>query len=160
MSIFRTMFVPEHYVVSSREVVDVTALPEYFDRVFEQVSEIFHSAGVAPASSARGYTFSPWTDTVDLASGFLVSEGHIDAVEAAIPAGSAIQVHRIPELTVVATSHSGSYEGLAQAWQGLIDRVRGTGREIGHISWEEYVTEPAPGADPKDMITDLYLGLA
>lgn len=151
---------PAHVLVASREIISSDNMQEnmqqYFDRAFARAMEAIHSVGVDPAGPARSYYFDWLPDGVDLAGGFPLAEEHVEAVEAAFPD----LIVRIPESRVIVHRHQGPYDQLGEAWQKQIDHVEHLGLQTGPVFWEEYVTMPSPGADPADMITDLYLTIA
>ncbi|WIM69921.1 GyrI-like domain-containing protein [Corynebacterium suedekumii] len=156
MSDYRTVTVPAHHVLASRETISADAMVDYFDRAFTQAARTLAAAGLRPTGAARAYYFSPPTDTVDLAGGFVVPGDGLDAVTRAIDPASGLAVHLIPESRAMVTSHHGGYDGLPQAWQELVDHAHAQGEELSAPCWEEYVTMPTPEADPADMVTDLY----
>lgn len=156
MSDHTTATVPAHVLVASRETIPTATMTDYFDGAFTRALEAVRSVGAEPAGPARAYYFSPLTDVVDIAGGFPVAGEHVAALAAAHPE----LVHRIPEHEAIIRRHTGSYDGLAGAWQELIEHVHTLGRPIGPVFWEEYVTMPTPEMDPAELITDLYVTLA
>lgn len=160
MSDYRTVTVPAHHVLASRETISADAMTDYFDRAFTRAARTLAAAGLPPTGAARAYYFSPPTNTVDLAGGFVVPRDGVDAVTRAIGPDSGLALHHIPESRALLTSHHGGYDGLPQAWQELVDHAHARGEELSAPCWEEYVTMPTPEADPLDMVTDLYQPLA
>lgn len=155
MSEHTTATVPAHVLVASRKTIPTDNMTGYFDGAFTRALEAIRSVGAEPAGPARAYYFSPLTDVVDIAGGFPLAEEYAEALATVQPD----LVHRIPEHEALVRRHTGSYDGLAAAWQELSDHVRSLSRPTGPVFWEEYVTMPTPEGNPAELITDLYATL-
>lgn len=62
----------------------------------------------------------------------------------------------IPAGRVVTVVHRGKYDDLGGSWQRLAEWATDAGLSLGDLMWEVYVTEPRPGDDPADMVTELF----
>lgn len=66
---------------------------------------------------------------------------------------------RLPAGRIATISHMGPYDGLAQAWQSLMEHIAADGHTTRLPFWEVYVT--APGTiDPNSLRTNLVTLLA
>lgn len=129
-------------------------LREVFDSSYGAIGAAIGAGSVTPAGPAIAWYSGDPAGEFDLAIGFPlaqplaepVGEGDLRIVHDHLPAGS-----------YAALSHVGSYDGLAGAWERLMQDVReGGARPVG--PWGEvYVTEPSPEADPAAMRTDLLV---
>jgi effector-binding domain-containing protein len=131
-----------------RGVVPVAALREFFDVSFRDLARTTADQGVALLGPAFALYRGPFGDTVDLEVGFPVdrpvrSDGHVVA-------------GRLPGGPVARTTHSGSFDGLGDAWARLAAWVREQGRTPSPERWESYVTQPSPDMDPRDLRTELF----
>ncbi|MDO5511311.1 GyrI-like domain-containing protein [Corynebacterium sp.] len=147
---------PAHAIIAIRETIATAEMPAFFDRVYTRLGDVLAASGAHPAGPARAYYHTPLTDTVDVSAAFPLPAEQVAAVEAEAPD----LVHHLPDVTALTMRHHGAYDSLGNTWQELVEAATATGREMGPLCWEEYVTEPSPEADPADMITDLYVTLA
>jgi effector-binding domain-containing protein len=131
-----------------REVVPMSALAPFYDRAFSVLPKTVAGQGVAITGAAFGYYFGMPGETVDLAAGFPTDR----PVE---PEGGVI-AGELPGGRVARVVHTGSYDGLGEAWQALGAWIGEQGLTPGGEFWEVYVTEPSPDMDPADLRTELY----
>ena len=134
---------------------DITS---FFDRVFTAVPAAIHAAGVVPAGPAFARYNSHPTDTVDIEAGFAVSEPYEGASEVSVGEDGVV-AGELPAGRVATATLRGGYDLLSAAWPEMIGWVMSQGEHPGEVSWEVYVTEPTPDADPAAMITELYCTL-
>lgn len=156
LTVFEAASVPT--VVVEAKNHPMADLPSLFDRTFTGLFPALESAAVdivGPAFSL--YTRQP-SDTVDIQIGVPVSAGltrsldlggDLRAVPAELPGGS-----------VAATSHIGSFDGLAGAWEAFTDEIHAAGLHPGLPFFEVYVSEPGPDVDPATLRTDLFVCLS
>lgn len=133
--------------VIAGEAVPMTALRDFYDRSFGQVSEVILRQGLRHTTAGFGRYFGEPTDTVDLEVGFgtdreVQPEGEVRA--SVLPAGRAARV-----------VHVGSYEGLGESWGRLYGWIVDQGLTAADWMWEEYVTMPTPETDPEELRTVL-----
>lgn len=69
--------------------------------------------------------------------------------------GAEIVPSELPATRLAIAKHTGSYDGLGQAWQDFLAAVRAQGLTPGLPFWEAYDTEPGPDVDPAELITGL-----
>ncbi len=127
--------------ISPKEVRD------FFDRSFSVLGEAIRSQGVSITGPAFGLYHGIPDETMDLEVGFPTDR----PIE---PAGSA-EAGELPGGRVVRLVHSGSYDGLGEAWQRLGRWIAEQGLTPGEPFWEVYVTEPHPDMDPAELRTEL-----
>ncbi|MCM3689536.1 GyrI-like domain-containing protein [Kocuria rosea] len=128
--------------------VRLEELRGFFDSAFRELGERMAAGDVVPAGPALALYRSAPAETVDLEVGFVVREP-------VAPAG-AVVAGRLPATRAVTAVHHGNYDGLGEAWARLRAWAEDQGITLGAPLWEVYVTEPHPGDDPRDMVTELY----
>ncbi len=143
--------VPTVRLAAVRDRVPMTALAEFYDRAYTQVSETAAHAGWTISGPALGWYHAMPTDTVELTAGFPV-----DGPDVGASSGDVVVVER-PGGPALVLTYTGPYDGLPGAWEQLErDRVA-LGVEGRGDFWEEYVTDPEPGGDPAANVTRLVL---
>lgn len=135
-----------------REVVALDAMAAFYDRAFSAVAEAVARQGRHVVGPAYGLTFSAPTDTVDVAAGF--------PVDAPVQADDVVQPLTTPGGRAARYVHRGAYDGLGDAYGEIFAWIGQQGLHPGPLTWEVYVTEPTPEADPADMVTELTVVLA
>lgn len=134
-----------------RGSVPAGSLREFFDQAFHELGEAVARGVFSPVGPALALYVSPPGSTVELEVGFPVRRP-IVRVGSVVPS-------TLPGVQAVTCTHRGNYDDLEQAY----GRLRGWAGEhavrLGTPLWELYVTEPSPGADPADMVTELYWAL-
>lgn len=131
-----------------RETVAMDALPEFFDRAYHAVADALERQGVGIAGPPVGVYHGMPSETVDVAAGFPTERAAADSdgvTAVTLPGGRAAQV-----------LHTGSYDGLADAYRRLLRWLGDQGAAPGPVVWESYLTEPLPGGDrdgTKTLIT-------
>lgn len=146
--------VPTVALAAVRATVPMTDLPAFYDAAYRQVAEAAEREGWRIAGPAVGWYHGMPTDTVDLAAGFAV-EG-----AAAGAASGDVRVVELPGGDALALTHTGSYDGLPDAWGRLEADRAALGVDGRGDFWEEYVTDPSPDGDPAANVTRLVLPLA
>ena len=127
--------------ISPKEVRD------FFDRSFSVLGEATAAQGVSITGPAFALYHGIPDDTMDVEVGY-PTDRPID------PEGSA-EASELPGGRVVRLVHTGSYDGLGEAWQRLGGWIAEQGLIAGETYWEVYVTEPTPDLDPADLRTEL-----
>lgn len=136
--------------------VPMSDMPGLFDSVFGTAFPALFATGIIPAGPpfAMYHTVPEGPETLlDLELGFPVHsrlDESVDAGEHEIVAST------LPGGTLAVVSHLGSYDGLGDAWGGLMGEIAGSGRAPLLPFWEIYVTEPVPDMDPATLRTDLF----
>ncbi|MUN65016.1 AraC family transcriptional regulator [Kocuria sediminis] len=128
--------------------VPVTELRAFFDAAFHELGERIGRGELRPTGPALSLYHSEPGAVVELEVGFPVAE-------TVAPAGSVV-VGRIPSTRAVTVTHHGDYDGLGSSWERLRAWAQERHLRVGAPLWEVYVTEPHPGDDPRDMVTELY----
>ncbi|MFC4903461.1 GyrI-like domain-containing protein [Kocuria oceani] len=128
--------------------VPMSELREFFDAAFHELGQRIDRGELRPAGPALSLYHSEPGPVVQLEVGFPLED------EVA-PAGSVV-VGRIPATRAVTYTHRGAYDGLGSSWEKLRAWAQERHLRLGAPLWEVYVTEPHPGDDPEDMVTELY----
>ncbi|WAB82246.1 GyrI-like domain-containing protein [Microcella daejeonensis] len=135
-----------------RETVPVAALTEFFDRAFTMVPSVLAQQGIVAAGP-------PMAVYSGVPSG-------VATVAAGVPTATPVSpVHGVSSLTLPAgrvarVIHRGAYDALGESYQALTDWLHEQGLEPGPMMWESYLTEPTPGGDPADLLTEITWPLA
>ncbi|MGX5359462.1 GyrI-like domain-containing protein [Kocuria sp. KH4] len=128
--------------------VPMGELRAFFDAAFHELGERIGRGEIGPAGPALALYRSEPGPVVELEVGFPVAES-------VAPAGSVV-VGRIPAVRAVTCTHRGDYDALGSSWERLRAWAQEQRLRLGTPLWEIYVTEPRPGDDPQDMVTELY----
>lgn len=130
-----------------RGVVPMTEITTFYDRSFTEVATVIGRQGRSPLG-AFGLYLAPPADVIELEVGFVV-DGEVE------PAGDVVP-SSLPGGRVARLVHHGAYDGLGEAWGGLMAWVSDQGLTPAGAMWEVYVTEPTPETDPASLRTDLF----
>lgn len=123
-----------------------------FDETFTALGPALEEQGVVPAGPAFSLHHRLPGATMTFEVGFPLTaplDGEIEA------GGIEFVPSSTPATQVATVSHLGGYEGLTQAWSGLMQQVAADGRQPALPFWEIYVGEPGPDVDPSTLRTDL-----
>nr|WP_281371435.1 GyrI-like domain-containing protein [Petropleomorpha daqingensis] len=90
----------------------------------------------------------PFAETVDLEVGF--------PVDRQVRATGNVVAGGLPGGRLARVTHSGSFDGLGDAWARLAAWLDEQGLSPSSERWEVYVTQPSPDMDPRDLRTDLF----
>ncbi|TSI15484.1 GyrI-like domain-containing protein [Brevibacterium aurantiacum] len=156
LTVFEATSVPTA-VVEVRNVA-MEDLPTHFDAAFSGLFPALAEAEQEIAGPAFAlYTRQP-SDTVDLEIGLPLTSG----LKQALPLGEGLIAipSQLPGGSIAALTHTGGYDGLGEAWAGLMKAVVDAGHHPDLPFFEVYVTEPKPDMDPADLRTDLFLTLS
>ena len=83
-------------------------------------------------------------------------EEEVSLVQGEVSPKGAVVAGRLSASRVATSVHRGNYDDLGRSWQHLAEWAGQQGLALGDRMWEVYVTEPRPGDDPADMVTELY----
>ncbi|MFF0988697.1 GyrI-like domain-containing protein [Kocuria nitroreducens] len=128
--------------------VAMSGLREFFDRAFADLGQAIADGAFEPSGPALAVYHGVPAETVHLEVGFPV-QGQVT------PRGP-VQAGRLPASRVATSVHRGDYDDLGSSWQQLAEWAGREGLSLGDRMWEVYVTEPRPGDDPADMVTELH----
>ena len=128
--------------------VPMAELRTFFDAAFHELGDRMSRGEIVPTGPALSLYRSVPGTLVDLEVGFPVAEP-------VTPAG-AVVASRVPATRAATLTHHGNYEQLGSSWERLRAWAEKQGLELGTPLWEVYVTEPRPGDDPRDMLTELF----
>lgn len=131
--------------------VAMSELRSFFDRAFEELGRAMADGAFEPAGPPMAVYHGVPAETVHLEVGFPVRDPV--ASQGSVVAG------RLPGSRVVSSVHRGDYDQLGRSWQHLAEWAGHEGLSLGDRLWEVYVTEPRPGDDPADMVTELHWAL-
>jgi effector-binding domain-containing protein len=140
------------------EGIPADQLPAFFDSAFQAIANVMEDLGLSPVGPAFAMYPRMPEDTIDVEVGFAVD--HRIAQDHTAANGRVVSPSKIPEGSAATVSHMGSYEGLSEAWRGLVDWAAREGHATRMPFWEVYVTEPRPDSDPATLRTDLFLPVA
>jgi len=135
-----------------RDVVEMSAMSDFFDQAFGQILATLVAEGIEPTGPPFALYHGPPAATADLEVGFPVDRviGAVEPVEpGSTPAG------RVARLV-----HVGPYDELGPSWERLGAWIGAQGETPTADLWEVYVTEPTPETDPADLRTELNWRLA
>jgi len=131
-----------------RATVDVNSIPEFYDRAYPLIYSSLSRRGIAPSGAPIGISFSWPTETIDLGAAVPVSM--------AIEPDGEVTTFRIPSGPAAKVSFRGSYDQLPMIYSHIRAWLEHNGYSLGHMAWEQYVTEPRPNGNPDDNLTDVY----
>ncbi|WP_298592180.1 GyrI-like domain-containing protein [uncultured Kocuria sp.] len=131
--------------------VAMSELREFFDRSFGELGKAMADGAFEPSGPPMAVYHGVPAETVHLEVGFPV-RGQVT------PQGSVV-AHRLPASRAATSVHRGNYDDLGRSWQRLAEWAGSQGLALGDRMWEVYVTEPRPGDDPADMVTELHWAL-
>lgn len=137
------------------EQVPMSGIRDFYDTGYSVLAGILEEQGVRPLGPALAHHLRPPTETIDTELGFVTDR----PVEPAQQDGTEVVAATIPGGEAAQLTHVGSYDGLGESWERLSAWIAEQGRSPGERSMEEYLTEPAPDADPKAMRTRLTIFL-
>ncbi|WP_192796673.1 GyrI-like domain-containing protein [Serinicoccus kebangsaanensis] len=137
-------------VVSGTDV-PVADVRTFFDSGFGTLADALQQQGAEPTGPAFARYAREPGDTMDVEVGFPVGP--------AVEATDAVQVTELPGGPAARLVHEGAYDDLGTSWERLVSWARDQGATPLGWFYEEYLTEPTPGADPADMRTRLTLPL-
>ncbi|MEX5260010.1 GyrI-like domain-containing protein [Kocuria sp. CPCC 205263] len=123
-------------------------LREFFDRAFGELGQAMADGAFEPTGPPMAVYHGVPAETVHLEVGFPVQEE--------VSPKGAVVAGRLPASRVATSVHRGNYDDLGRSWQHLAEWAGGQGLALGDRMWEVYVTEPRPGDDPADMVTELH----
>jgi len=139
-------------VAAVRREVPMEQIPEFYDSSFPKLFAALQAAGQTPSAAPMGVSYGQPQGTLDLAVAVPVTEKFSDAGEVV---GLTLPSARTALLTV-----RGDYNQLPAAYDYLRNWVTDQGLEPAGWAWEQYLTEPAPDADPQDNVTLIGMALA
>lgn len=131
--------------------VAMSELRDFFDRAFDELGRAMADGAFEPSGPPMAVYHGVPAETVHLEVGFPVRGG-------ITPQGSVV-ARQLPATRVVSSVHRGNYEDLGRSWQHLAEWAGQQELALGDRMWEVYVTEPRPGDDPAEMVTELYWSL-
>ena len=131
-----------------RAVVPVSGLTGFFDASFRELTTTTTEQGVALLGPAFALYRGPFAEIVDLEVGF--------PVDRPIPAEGNVVASELPGGLLARGTHSGSFDGLGDAWARLAAWLGEQGHAPAAERWESYVTQPSPDMDPRDLRTELF----
>lgn len=130
-----------------RGAVPFTEITGFYDRSFREVAAVVERQGLSPRG-AFGLYLAPPGDVIELEVGLIV-DGEVEPDGDVIPSS-------LPGGRVARLVHHGAYDGLGEAWGGLMAWVSDQGLTPAGPMWEVYVTDPTPETDPASLRTDLF----
>ena len=141
-------------VVRLAEEVLPSDMGGIFDETFRTLVPALQERGIEIAGPAFSLHHKMPGATMSFELGFPVASPLDGELEAG---GITFYPSSMPATQVATISHVGGYDGLSQAWSGLMQRVAADGHRTALPFWEVYVTAPTPDGDPNALRTDLVL---
>ncbi len=117
-------------------------IPAFLNGAFPEIFGRLQSAGVEIAGPPFA-RYGVGTEAFDVTAGFPVT-GDV------VPDGR-VEAGRLPGGEVATTIHTGSYEGLAEAFHAVIEWTQANGRQIAGDPWEAYLDGPEV-AEPRTQV--------
>ncbi len=130
-----------------REVVPVSTLPQFFDRAFHVVPAVLARQQITITGPPLAIYFGMPSDTVDVAGG--------SPTDRPVLPENGVVPFTLPGGRVVRLVHRGSYDTLGESYGRLTEWMSEHDLIPGSIMWESYLTEPEPGGDPLDLLTEI-----
>lgn len=134
-----------------RSIVSMEDIEVFYDRAFQQIAQAINDQGAGFVGPAVGLYWSVPSDVVDLEVGM--------PTQTPIKNVGEVYASEIPATRAVKFIHHGSYDGIPNAWERLLDWMTDSGHQPGLPMWEVYVTEPTPDGNPDELITELYCAI-
>ena len=135
-----------------REVVPMSALTQFFDRAFHAVPAVLEHQQITITGPPLSVYFGMPTDTVDVAGGFPTERGVLP--------DDGVVAFTLPGGRVARILHHGSYDTLGESYGRLTTWMGERSLTPGPLMWESYLTEPEPGGDPMDLVTEITWPIA
>lgn len=153
--------VPQRYVVGLRGTATQAEIQQTLEHAYSKTAQALGQAQTPPGTCCC-YYFSPGPN-FDLFAGFEFDADRLDQVQAAANEHG-LAIHHFPPSSAVTTTHSESYDSLAQAWVDFSEAVQKLpdARSEGAaemMTWEEYISSPTPENPEAPFITKLYWSL-
>ncbi|MCT9820123.1 GyrI-like domain-containing protein [Microbacterium sp. W1N] len=140
---------PLPLAVVRHEGIRIDALRDAFDQGYSAIAGLFGDGTLVPTGPALAIYYGDPMDTFDLELGFPVAAAPTEPV---VVGAVAVIGSALPSGPAIATTHTGAYDGLGQAWAELVHAVQETPTGV----WiESYVSDPTD--DPAELRTDLIL---
>ncbi|WP_309081827.1 GyrI-like domain-containing protein [Zhihengliuella sp.] len=133
-------------------------LREFYDSAFAALAEVLEAEGLIPVGPGFGLMTREPTDSLDLEVGFAVDHALVGTRTAS--SGVEVVPSEIPGGPTAVTSHLGSFDELAGAWEQFMGWIAEKGYTASLPFWELYVTEPRPEMGPEELRTDLFVPVA
>lgn len=156
--------IPAHDIVGIRVILQPEEMSELYNRGYSEILKMLAIEGIEPAGPARAYYFGEISDTVDILVGFPVSPAHAETLRRGALSQSGgdiddIALHHFRGMKAFHSRHAGAYEGLEETWSQAFTDIESMGCRLpaNTIGWEEYVSKPSASANPKDLLTDVYV---
>lgn len=141
----------EQPIVEIRKTMAIAEIPDFYHQALPALGAYLGKHGITPAGPPLGISHGMPAETIDLSAAFPVSapaEADGDVRPATLPAG------RVATLTL-----TGSFDGLAAAYDTLLTWVNEEGLTPGELAWEQYLSDPGE-TDPEANVTQLFWLLA
>lgn len=138
-------------VACIRDQVSMDQIRQFYDSSFPAIFAALGELRISPSGAPLGIVYGQVNDNLDLAVAVPITEpftGPGPVLGANLPAA------RTAVLTVM-----GDYSQLPGAYEHLHAWIAEQGLESAGWSWEQYMTEPVPGGDPAQNVTQLGVGL-
>lgn len=147
----RVELAPLPTAVVRRDRITIDEVRDLFDTGFAALV----AAGVKPSGPAFAIYRGDPMAVFDAEIGFPVAEPLAEPIEGSVT----VEPATFPAGPALTLSHLGPYDSLGESWGRLMGAAAAVGTP-GTTFIEVYVTEPAPGADPAAMRTDLFAPLS
>jgi len=141
--------------VQPSAVIRMTIAPAEIQQVMGpaigEVMGTVMSQGVTPTGAVFSHYFSMSAEVWDLEVGVTVASP--------ITPHGRVTNGQLPAVTAARTIYRGPYEGLGDAWGGLMKWCADNGHTPSQELWESYLTDPGASPDPATWETELTLPL-
>jgi effector-binding domain-containing protein len=125
---------PDQPVLSSRSILAVENLPEFFGKVYGSIIAYLEELGESPSGMPFAAYYNLDMSALDVEAGFPVAK--------ALPARGEIRSGVIPAGKFLTTIHRGSYDTVEPAYNALADWAKANRLEPTGIAYEYYLNDP------------------
>lgn len=145
----------EQTTIAVRLETTQARLTYVFDAELPRIARVMEDVGaqMAGAPFARYHHFGP--DRVDLELGAPIAFVTAGLQPISGRPDGIIGSSTLPAGPVAVTVHTGPYDGLPEAYDGLAAWIRAEGHTAGDGPWEVYLSDPSQVADPTDLETEI-----
>jgi inorganic pyrophosphatase len=125
-------------VAGIRAITTQDGIASTFASLLPEITEYLKEHEVSSTGAPYVRYFHVGADRVDMEVGMTVA--------GSVEGNARIELGELPGGAVATTTHTGPYEGLADAYAALVEWIRGQGRQETGTPWEVYASHP--GEDP------------
>jgi inorganic pyrophosphatase len=126
-------------VAGIRAITTQEEIASTFSLLIPEITEYLKEHEVTSMGAPYVRYFHVGADRVDLEVGMTVA--------GSVEGNARVELGELPGGAVATTTHTGPYEGLADAYAALVEWIRGQGRQETGTPWEVYASHPKEDPD-------------